>query len=110
MLQGTLDLNPDLIYSHTLLGRIALAEKDCAAAAVQMDWVAARVPPPARILAGAYEAACRGETLQARADLKTAAASVPPAGFGDLAVGYALLGDQEAAIANLQKRPAGART
>jgi Tfp pilus assembly protein PilF len=106
MLVETLDLNPDLIYAHVLLGRIALAEKNCAEAARQLDWSASRLPAPAATLAAAYESACRGEVDRARGYLKKAAASVPPAKSEALAIGYALAGDKDAAIAYLQKSAA----
>ncbi len=106
MLMATLEINPDLIYAHVLLGRIALAEKNCPEAAWQLHWSASRLPAPAQTLAAAYECACRGEAARARAYLKTAAASHPPPTFNDLALGDALLGDTGAAIACLQRTAA----
>jgi hypothetical protein len=64
------------------------------------------MPAPAATLFAAYGSACRGEGEQARRYLKAAAASQPPAISYDVALGYALLGDKDAAIAYLQKSAA----
>lgn len=106
MLLGVLDLNPDLIYAHVLLGRIALAGKDCVEAARQFDWSGRKMPAPAATLAAAYGCACRGETERARRYLKAAAAAVPPPILYEVAIGYALAGDNDAAIAYLQESAA----
>lgn len=106
MLEETLQLNPDLIYAHVLLGRIALAGKDCVEAARQFDWSGSKLPAPAATLAAAYECACRGETKRARRYIEEAGASVPPPVLYEMALGYALLGDKDAAIAYLQKSAA----
>lgn len=106
MLMATLEINPELIYAHVLLARIALAEKNCPEAARQLEWGASRLPAPAATLAAAYEWACRGEAGRAREYLKAAAASHPPPAFSELAIGYALLGDKDEAIAYVQKTAA----
>ena len=106
MLLETLDLNPDLIYAHVQLGRIALAGRDCAEADRQLSWSGSRMPAPAATLFAAYVCACRGEGARARRYLMAASASHPPAIFYELAMGYALLGDKDAAIAYLQKSAA----
>ena len=106
ILLGILELNPDLIYAHVLLGRIALAGKDCVEAGRQFDWSSRKMPAPAATLAAAYTCACRGETERARRHLKSAAAAIPPPIFNEMAIGYALAGDKGEAISYLQKAAA----
>lgn len=103
MLLETLDLNPDLIYAHVLLGRIALAQKDCAEADRQFAWVGRRMPEPAATMALAYGCACRGDVACARRYLKAAATSRPPPILYDMALGYVLAGDTDAAIAYIRR-------
>jgi Flp pilus assembly protein TadD len=103
MLLGVLDLHPDLIYAHVLLGRIAVALKDCAEAARQFAAAGRNLPGSAAPLAAAYTCACRGQRDRARQYLQTAAASVPPPILYEIAVGYALLGDKDTTLLYLQK-------
>ena len=103
MLLGVLDLHPDLIYAHVLLGRIAVALKDCAEAARQFAAAGRNLPGSAAPLAAAYTCACRGQRDRARQYLQTAAASVPPPILYEIAVGFALLGDKDTTLLYLQK-------
>lgn len=104
MLLETLELNPNLIYAHSLLGSVAVLEHDCAEAVRQFDWSARRLPAPAAAIQLAYGSACRGETQRARQYLDEAAASPgAPGRFHELAQGYCLLHDKDTAIRYLEK-------
>lgn len=102
----TLDLNPDLIYAHEMLGRVALVQRDCAEAVRQFEWRARKLPASAAAIALAYGCACRGERERARRYLSQAAVSTPPTRSFELAMGYALLHDNDAAIRCLRKSDA----
>jgi Tfp pilus assembly protein PilF len=104
----TLQMNQDAIYAHVLLGRIALAEHDCAAVAREFALGARRLSASAATLGLAYASACRGETERARGYLKEAAASAQPPYAFELAMGYAVIHDADTAIGFLRK-PAAAR-
>jgi TolB-like protein/Tfp pilus assembly protein PilF len=99
----TLDLNPDLIYAHQMLGRVALIQRDCAEVVRQFEWIAHTLPAPAAAIGLAYECACRGERDRARRYLREAAVSTPPARSYELAIGYVLLQDNDAALGCLRK-------
>jgi serine/threonine-protein kinase len=103
ILLEVLEVKPDLIYAHALLGKVALAQHDCAEAARQFQWSAQRLPAPAATIGLGYVCACRGERDRARAYLRRAAGSSPSAEPAELAVGYAMLHDSETAMGYLRK-------
>jgi TolB-like protein/Tfp pilus assembly protein PilF len=104
-LQGALGLNPNLVSAHILLGLLGTVQHDCGEAEAQAKWTGANYSAPVAKALLAYASACRGDRSQAVQYLKDAAASkgkgyVSPY---QLALGYALLHDKDAALFNLEK-------
>jgi TolB-like protein len=104
-LRGALDLNPNSLPAHILLGVIATVQHDCAEATAQAEWTARKYPAPVSKALLAYASACRGERNKSLQYLKEEAAFrgadfVSPY---QLALGYALLHEKDAAISYLQK-------
>jgi TolB-like protein len=104
-LQGALGLNPNLVSAHILLGLLGTVQHDCGEAEAQAKWTGANYSAPVSKALLAYASACRGDRNQALLYLKEAAASK---GSGyvspyQLALGYALLHDKDAALSNLEK-------
>jgi hypothetical protein len=108
MLLETLDLNPHLIYAHSMLGLVAVLQNDCDEAARQFAWSGGGLPEPAKTLGMACLSACRGQTRRTRRYLRAAARHITPGNAFKVARGYALLHDSGAAIAWLRKSPAAA--
>ena len=102
VLLETLDMKPGLIYAHTMLGRIALAEHDCVEAAQQFAQSARTLSPAVATIGQAYDCACRGERQRARVYLERAGEAAGPGHLLELAIGYELIGDDKAAIRSLQ--------
>ena len=105
VLRGMLDLTPDSLYAHALLGLIAAIQQDCIESQKQFGWVAGKYALPVAKIGLAYASACAGETQRARRYLKEAETS---SGSGytspyQLALGYAFLDDKEASIRYLRK-------
>ncbi len=107
-LRGLLDLNPDSIYAHALLGLIAALEKNCAESSTQFEWVARTYPMPVGKCGLAYASACRGDRARAVQYLKEAAAATKPMYTSpyQLALGYAFLHDKDKALAYLSQSAA----
>jgi tetratricopeptide (TPR) repeat protein len=100
-----LDLNPDSLYAHALLGLIAAIQHDCGESQTQFGWVASKYAIPVTKIGLAYASACAGERERASRYLKEATTAK---GLGytspyQLAIGYAFLDDKEAAIRYLRK-------
>jgi TolB-like protein len=105
VLRGMLDLNPDSLYAHALLGLIAAIQHDCGESQTQFGWVASKYAIPVTKIGLAYASACAGERERASRYLKEATTAK---GLGytspyQLAIGYAFLDDKEAAIRYLRK-------
>jgi TolB-like protein len=104
-LDGALSLNPNLLSAHVMRGVIAIVKHDCHEAASEADWTAGKFAAPVAKALHAYADACSGERNQSLQYLKEAAASKGPGYVSpyQLALGYALLNDKDAAISNLEK-------
>jgi TolB-like protein len=104
-LDGALGLNPNLLSAHVMNGVNAVMEHDCHEAAAEADWTAGKFAAPVAKALQAYAAACSGERNQSLQYLKEAAAIKSPGYVSpyQLALGYALLHDKDAAISNLEK-------
>ena len=102
----TLEIKPDLIYAHELLGWIAALEHDCEETTSQFQWIAQKHPMPVAKIGLAFASACRGDRERARQYLKEAAGSTADVSPYQLASGYAFLHDRAAAMSYLQKSAA----
>jgi serine/threonine-protein kinase len=105
MLKTMLQMHPDLLSAQLLLGLIATVEHDCNEADAHFGWAASKYQMPVTKFGLAAVAACRNENDLARRDLEEAAASKGPDFVSpyQLALGYALLHDKEAALSWLTK-------
>ncbi len=105
VLQALREMNPDRWDVPFMRGIVAVTEQDCAAANNELEWCARKFPAPVTKIGLALAAACNGQRGQARSYL--AEASTPDkAAYTSpyqLALGYAALGDEETALAQLQK-------
>lgn len=105
-LQETLELKPGLIYAHLQLGRVALLMRECAEADRQFASAAQALAAPEATVHRAYECSCRGETDRAQRYLRQAASTISPGKIYELAIGYALVHDRDAAVVYLRKSAA----
>jgi tetratricopeptide (TPR) repeat protein len=108
VLTALLDMNPDSLYAHALLGLIAAIQHDCGESQAQFGTIAAKYTLPVTKIGLAYASACAGDATRAREDLREAEAMK---GFGytspyQLALGYAFLNDKQEAIRYLRKSAA----
>ena len=80
-------------------------QHDCAEANTQAEWTEAKFKSPVSKAMLAYASACRGDRAQALQYLAEAAATKGPGYVSpyQLALGYALLHDKDAALSNLEK-------
>jgi TolB-like protein len=104
-LHGALDVSPDSLVAHILLGLIATVQHDCKEANAQAEWTAGKYPAPVSRALFAYASACDGQrdkSLQYLHDMETAKGPGYVSSY-QLALGYALLHEKDAAISNLQK-------
>nr|HEV7952478.1 hypothetical protein [Candidatus Acidoferrales bacterium] len=104
-LRGALAQNPNSVSTHILLGVVATVQRDCAGAETQAEWTEAKFSSPVSKALLAYASACRGERAKAQQYLTEAAATKGPGYVSpyQLALGYALLHDKDAALSNLEK-------
>jgi serine/threonine-protein kinase len=104
-LHEVLELNPNRMDAHYMLGATAFVEHDCAEVSTQFEWCARRVDAPTTKIGLALEAACGSQNDKARAYLE-AAQKANAQGFASpyqLAVGYAAIRDGEKALALLER-------
>jgi tetratricopeptide (TPR) repeat protein len=104
-LNDVLASNPDFFAGHALLGLVSTLQHDCLEASRQAEWSEKHFPAPVAEFEMAMASFCRGDERQARRYLEAAAASKGPAFASpyQLALGYALLNDKNAALSYLQK-------
>ncbi len=104
-LVGMLNTNPDSLTAHIFLSVVAVVQHDCDDTAKQADWVGGKFDAPVSKAMLAFASACRGEQSKALQYLKEAGESKGPGYVSpyQLALGYALLHQKDAAISNLQK-------
>ena len=104
-LSDVLASNPDFFAGHALLGLVSTLQHDCVEDSRQAEWSEKHFPAPVAKFEMAMASYCRGDGRQARQYLEEAAASKGPAFASpyQLALGYALLGDKDEALAYLQK-------
>jgi len=104
-LEELLTLSPDFLAGHALLGLTATMQHDCALTGLQAQWIGKRFPSPLADIESAFADACRGNASAARANLERAAASKGPAFASpyQIALGYAAIGDRDAALLYLER-------
>jgi TolB-like protein/TolA-binding protein len=108
LLRGILDLRPNALDAHLILGAIGAAAHDCKMADANFEWSARALRAPVTTLGLGFASACNGQTNTARKYFEEAASG---AGSGfvspyQLAMGYAYVGDKNRALAYLEKSAA----
>lgn len=100
-----LAVNPDFLAGHALRGLVSFVAHDCAQTAAERDWLVKHFPSPLADFETALAAACRGDVGAARRSLEQMANAKGPsfASPYQLALGYAALHDNQAALTWLEK-------
>jgi len=110
LLRGILELRPNALDAHLILGAIGADKHDCKMAADNFGWSARALHAPVTSVGLGYASACGGQADVARKYFKEAESGAG-AGFVSpyqLAIGYAFLGDKDRALGYLEKS-AGAK-
>jgi len=100
-----LNVNPDFLAGHALLGLVASIQRDCARTSAEADWVKKHFPSPLADFEAALAATCGGNSVAARQSLAKMA-SAKSASFASpyqLALGYAAVHDNGTALTWLGK-------
>ena len=105
VVDDALALNADFLAGHALRGLVALLQQDCRRTTVEANWVGKHFPSPLADFEGALAGACRGDTGAARQSLKRMANAKGPsfASPYQMALGYASIHDDKAALTYLEK-------
>jgi serine/threonine-protein kinase len=108
ILSGMLKANPEAVDAHFMLGVMAAAQHDCGEAAKQFEWCFRKFSAPVTKIGLAISCACRSDGTHARRYLQDASARSVGAFVSpyQLAMGYAYLHDNQAAIYFLEKSAA----
>jgi len=97
--------SPDFLAGHVMLGLVARTQNDCMEANAQADWMNRHFPSPVALFVSALADGCRGDVSAARRNLARAAAAKGAAYASpyQIALGYASIGDRDAALSYLEK-------
>lgn len=100
-----LEMNPEQLDAHFMLGVTAAVERDCTEARTEFEWCARKFSAPITKFGLSLGVACDGGREQAREYLEEAA---NPSNSGytspyQLALAHAIIGDKGAALSFLEK-------
>lgn len=100
-----LKLDPDFLAAHVVRGLVAAIRHDCATTSVDADWIERHFPSPLADFEVTLLDVCRHDVGAARLSLARMAASKGPsfASPYQMALGYAAIGDNDTAIAYVEK-------
>lgn len=104
-LVGLLRVHPDILDARLFRGLMAFLSHDCRQAHGEFEWAASHYHMPVTSFGMALATGCAGDRAGALKYLKQMEAAPPPAFASpyQLALGYAMLGDTDSAIAWLRK-------
>jgi len=108
VLVGMTELHPDQFDARFMLGGLDLVEHDCVNSRREYEWAAHRLTAPVTQIGLALAAACTRDRATALADIRQAE-QPSAAGYTSpyqMAVGYAAIGDAEAALTWLERSAA----